>query len=109
MKKNRSLIVVAGILVLALLVVGCAAPATPTEAPTEEPMAEPFRIAVVSPSAINDLAFSQSIYDAVTLIQEEMGGESAVEVAFSDNMFVVEDAAAAIRDYASEGYDLVIA
>ena len=140
MKKNRSLIVVAGILVLALLVVGCAAPATPTEEPTEEPMAEepteemateepteemateepteemateemagPFRIAVVCPSATNDLAFSQSIYDAVTLIQEEMGGESAVEVAFSDNMFVVEDAAAAIRDYASEGYDLVIA
>jgi basic membrane lipoprotein Med (substrate-binding protein (PBP1-ABC) superfamily) len=139
MKKNRTLIVMAGILALALLV-ACAAPATPTEEPTEEPMAEepteemateepteemateepteemateemaePFRIAVVSPSAINDLAFSQSIYDAVTLIQEEMGGESAVEVAFSDNMFVVEDAAAAIRDYASEGYDLVIA
>ncbi len=43
------------------------------------------------------------------LIQEEMGGEAAVEVAFSDNMFVVEDAASAIRDYATQGYDLVIA
>lgn len=79
-----------------------------TEEATEE-LAEPFRIAVVSPSATNDLAFSQSIYDAVMLIQEEMGGEEAVEVAFSDNLFVVEDAAAAIRDYASQGYDLVIA
>jgi basic membrane protein A len=28
---------------------------------------------------------------------------------YTDNMFVVEDAAAAIRDYASKGYDLVIA
>jgi basic membrane lipoprotein Med (substrate-binding protein (PBP1-ABC) superfamily) len=113
MRKNRTLIVMAGILILALLA-ACAAPATPTEAPAEEEMAEeemaePFRIAVVSPSATNDLAFSQSIYDAVMLIQEEMGGEDAVEVAFSDNQFVVEDAAAAIRDYASEGYDLVIA
>ncbi len=86
-----------------------AAPEEAAEEPAPEEMAEPFRIAVVSPSATNDLAFSQSIYDAVMLIQEEMGGPDAVEVAFSDNQFVVEDAAAAIRDYASQGYDLVIA
>lgn len=100
------------LIVLALLLVACASP-TPTEVPMEEEPAEepaePFRIAVISPSATNDLAFSQSMYDAVMLIQEEMGGEDAVEVAFSDNLFVVEDAAAAIRDYASDGYDLVIA
>ncbi len=86
-----------------------AAPEEAAEEPAPEEMAEPFRIAVVSPSATNDLAFSQSIYDAVMLIQEEMGGPDAVEVAFSDNQFVVEDAAAAIRDYASQGYDLVLA
>lgn len=74
----------------------------------EEPM-EPFRVAVVTPSAPNDLAFSQSMVDALMLIQEEMGGEEAMELAISDSLFVVEDAAAAIRDYASEGYDLVIA
>ena len=70
---------------------------------------DPFRIAVVAPSALNDLAFSQSIVDAVNLIQEENGGAEAVEVAITDGTFVVEDAAAAIRDYAAEGYDLVIA
>ena len=31
------------------------------------------------------------------------------EIVYSENMFVVDDAAAAIRDYASQGYDLVIA
>jgi basic membrane protein A len=83
----------------------------PTEAPvvTEAPTAEPFRVAVVMPSAINDLAFSQSMYDALLRIQEEMGGEAAFEFVFSEGMFVVDDAAAAIRDYASQGYNLVIA
>jgi basic membrane protein A len=61
------------------------------------------------PSAINDLAFSQSMYDALIRIQEEMGGPAAFEILYSENMFVVDDAAAAIRDYASQGFDLVIA
>jgi basic membrane protein A len=38
-----------------------------------------------------------------------MGGEEAMEIVYSEGMFVVDDAAAAIRDYASEGYDLIIA
>ncbi len=76
---------------------------------TEVPVVvEPFRVAVVMPSAINDLAFSQSMFDALTLIQGEMGAEN-FEFAYSENMFVVDDAAAALRDYASQGYDLVIA
>jgi len=64
---------------------------------------------VVMPSAIKDLAFSQSMYDALVAIQEKMGGPDKMELVYSDNMFVVDDAAAAIRDYASQGYDLVIA
>jgi basic membrane protein A len=83
------------------------APATavpPTAAP-----AKPFRVAVVMPSAKNDLAFSQSMYDALLKIQTDMGGPDKMEIAYSENMFVVDDAAAAIRDYASKGYDLVIA
>ncbi|MBN2502448.1 MAG: BMP family protein [Anaerolineales bacterium] len=67
-----------------------------------------FRVAVVMPSATNDLAFSQSMYDALLTIQEERG-EDKFEFVFSESMFVVDDAAAAIRDYASEGYNLVIA
>jgi len=87
------------------------APVIATEAPTatEAPVAEPFRVAVIMPSAINDLAFSQSMYDALVRIQEEMGGPDAFEFVYSDGMFNVDDAAAAIRDYATEGFDLVIA
>jgi basic membrane protein A len=64
-----------------------------------------LRIAVVAPSATNDLAFTQSMSDAL----EVVGQERQLDVAFSENMFVVEDAAAAIRDYAAQGYDLVMA
>lgn len=79
---------------------------TPAE-PTAEP-AEPFRVAVVMPSAINDLAFSQSMYDGLIRVQKQMG-EDTFEIAYSESMFVIEDAAAAIRDYASQGFNLVIA
>jgi basic membrane protein A len=69
---------------------------------------QPARIAVVAPSPTNDLAFTQSMFDAVNAIQAECGVQ-AVEIAFSAGMFVVDDAAAALRDYAAQGYDLVIA
>lgn len=93
-------------LIFTLLLAACGGAAAPAE---EEPeAAEPFRVAVVMPSAISDLAFSQSMFDALTLVQNEMGEEN-FEFAYSDGIFVVDDAAAAIRDYASEGYDLVIA
>ncbi len=115
-------------LTLALVLSACGAPAVATEAPaaeapaateapavateapmaTEAPAAEPFRVAVVMPSAINDLAFGQSMYDALVRVQEEMGKDK-FEFVVSEGMFVVDDAAAAIRDYATLGFDLIIA
>jgi len=71
--------------------------------------AAPFRIAVIMPSATTDMAFSQSMWGALLTIQKEMGGPSALEIKYTDNMFNVPDAAAAIRDYASQGFDIVIA
>jgi basic membrane protein A len=94
------------------------------EAPTEEPAQEAVqdvaaeadvsgldavRVALVLPSTITDLAWSQSIYDSLLRLQEEAGGEEAFEIAYTENMFNVTDAAAAIRDYAAEDYDLVLA
>lgn len=79
---------------------------TTTAAVDTTAAAEPFRIAIVAPSASNDLAFTQSIVDAVNLIADEMGN---VEIEVTDGTFVVEDAAAAIRGYAEDGVDLVLA
>jgi basic membrane protein A len=92
------------VLALSLVLSACGAGAPPTTAPVEK-----FRVAVVMPSAINDLAFSQSMYDALLRVQTDMGGPDKFEIVYSENMFVVDDAAAAIRDYATKGYNLVIA
>ena len=68
-----------------------------------------FRVAVVMPSAINDVAFSQSMFQALKSVQAEMGGEANFEIKYSENMFNVPDAVAAIRDYATQGFNLIIA
>lgn len=80
--------------------------ATPAEEPAEAPAdAEPIKIGIVAPSASNDLAFTQSIVDSVARVGEGRD----IEVATTDGTFIVEDAAAAIRGYADDGFDLVIA
>ena len=99
MKQMKLLSLLVALSLLGAACGGAAGPAT----------TGPFRIAVVMPSATTDVAFSQSMYDALLAVQSEMGGESALEIAYSEGMFNVPDAAAAIRDYASEGFDLVIA
>lgn len=90
--KKRSIALVVLFAALALVAAAC----------SSDDSAEGFRIAIVAPSASNDLAFTQSMVDAANRIE-------GAEVAVTDGTFVVEDAAVAIRDYASDGYDLVIA
>ncbi|KPL80550.1 hypothetical protein ADN00_01520 [Ornatilinea apprima] len=127
--KSKLFVGVVLMVLLAVMVAGCAAP-TPeviekevtrvvegekvveevvvTATPAPE-VKETFRVAVVMPSSITDMAFSQSFYEGLLKVQEEMGGPQAMEIAYSEGMFNVPDAAAALRDYASEGYDLVVA
>jgi basic membrane protein A len=96
--KIRKLVIVA--LAIGLLAVALVGPSV---------AAQPFRIAIVMPSARTDMAFSQSMWDALLAVQKEMGGESALKIAYSEDMFKVPDAAAAIRDYASQGFNIVLA
>ncbi len=77
----------------------------PAEEPAEAPSDEPVSIGIVAPSASNDLAFTQSIVDSVNRLAEDRD----LDIAITDGTFVVEDAAAAIRGYAEDGADLVIA
>ena len=66
---------------------------------------ETIRIGVVAPSARNDLAFTQSMSDSL----DRVGESRDIEVAFTDGTFIVEDGGAALRGYAEDGFDLVIA
>ena len=95
--RKRTVVVVTLVAVLALVGAACS---------SDSGGGEDFRVAIVAPSASNDLAFTQSIVDAANrLIDDGVIGEVAV----TDGTFVVEDAAVAIRGYANDGYDLIVA
>jgi len=64
-----------------------------------------LKVALVEPSATNDLAFSQSMYAAL----EGLATSEHLTISVSANEYVVSDAANIMREYASEGYNLIIA
>ena len=82
------------------------APAAATAVPSSSaPAAATFKVALVTPSAVNDLAFTQSMVEALNSLKTKYN----LEIAISDNQFVVATAANVFQNYASQGYDLVIA
>lgn len=58
-------------------------------------------VALVAPSSSEDLAFTQSMVDSLHRL--------GIDPQITDGTFIVEEAAAAIRGYAEDGVDVVIA
>ena len=88
------------------------APASAAPAASSAPAASaaavsgpPLKVALVAPSAQNDLAFTQSMVEALKSMQAQYN----LQISITDNEFVVSDAGNAIQKYASEGYNLIIA
>lgn len=69
------------------------------------PSAGALRVGMVGPSASNDLAFTQSMVDALNVV----AGERGLQVDITDSTFVEAEAADVMRNYAEQGYDLVVA
>ena len=68
----------------------------------------PIKVGFVVPSTRDDLAWSQAMYEGIVAVQEELGSDK-LELSISERLGNPVDAAAAIRQYASQGYDLIIA
>jgi len=64
-----------------------------------------LKVALVAPSATNDLSWTQTMYAAL----ESLKSSEHLSIAVSANEYVTSDAANILREYASEGYNLVIA
>ena len=92
MKKVQVLLAILGI---TMLMVGLGA------------MGAPLNIAIILPSSVNDGEWSQGIYQDLLALVDEYG-EDNLEIAYSENMWNIADADVAARDYAAEGYALVI-
>lgn len=97
--RKYAMFVFSALLVVVLF--GACAPPTPV-AP------EKVRVALILPSTIDDLAWSQSMYEGVKAVQAELG-EDRMEVTVTENLWNPVDATAAIRDFAEQGYHLIIA
>jgi len=90
---------------MALTLAACSSNSSTTTTTTSPSGPSVLKVALIAPSATNDLAFTQSMYSAL----ESIAGSDHLKIAVSANEFVVSDAANIIRQYASEGYNLVIA
>ena len=90
---------------LATAAVGTGAFAGATSNRARHTSMKTLKVALVAPSATNDLAFTESMYNAL----EALKGPEHLQISVSANEFVVSDAANIIREYASEGYNLIIA
>lgn len=89
-------------MLLVLLVVGMLFAAVICEG------AEKMRIALVLPSTVDDLAWSQSMVEGLKAVQRKMGADKA-DLAISEKLGSPVDAGAAIRQYATQGFDIIIA
>jgi len=96
MKKVSFIVVL--VMILAMLLSAC----------STQTASQKIKIALVLPSTVDDLSWSQGMTEGVKAVQKELG-EDKVEVAISERLGNPTDAAAAIRQYASQGYDLIIA
>lgn len=95
---NMTKLFLVALAVISLVVSGCGG----TKPPAEAPKAQKLKVALVIPSTIDDLAWSQSMY-------EVLKKNDQIELAVSERMGKPVDASAAIRQYATQGYDIIIA
>src|SRR5947209_2946303 len=99
-------------MLLAVVLLSSAGMTNSTQAATPQAtlpaLTKQVKIAVIMPSAKNDLAWSQSMFQALETVQKEFGGPSKVQLTVIENMFLVPDATANAQKFASQGFDIVI-
>ena len=98
---KRSRIVVVAILAFAMLIAAGSGPSY--SAPAKK-----IRIAMLMASTIDDMAWSQSMYEGLKAVQKELGTDK-LEFVTSERMGNPVDAGAAIRQYADQGFDIILA
>lgn len=96
-----ALVLAAAALALSTAVLATSASATPRAAAG----IKPIKVALVAPSATNDLAFTQSMYAAL----ENLKASENLQIADTINVYEPSQYDSTIAGYASKGYNLVIA
>ncbi len=113
--KSHRLFGLLSLMIVLALVAACAGapPAAPAQPAAEQPAAEQpaakpaddtFKMGLLVPGSANDQGWNQIAYDALLRIEKELGAEISY-VELEQNPAAFEKA---FRDYASQGYDLVL-
>ncbi len=100
MKNVRILVVIMVILLLSN--------AMTFAAENDMKITEKVKIALIIPSTIDDMAWSQIMYEGIKAVQKKYG-EDKIEIEVSERLWNAVDAGSAIRQYASQEFDIVIA
>lgn len=104
MKKKAGLLL-ALMLVFSLLLSGCGAKSTPTEGSANKDV-KPLKVALILPGKVDDVSWNQAMYEGMKALEKDYAGK--IEVTYSENVYEVSNIEPALREFASQGYDLVI-
>jgi basic membrane protein A len=99
MKRSGLFMMMAGVLLVGLVISACG---TPAAEPTPEPDAPPS-VALVLPGSIADQGYNAAAYAGLMAIEEESGAD----VAYTE-MVPLAEYEETFREYATEGYDVII-
>lgn len=106
MKRNRILLVmVIALLAVSLLAAGCGKKAEQPAPVQEQPKEELLKVALILPGKIDDVSWNQAMYEGVKELEEMY--KDKIVVTYVEEVYEVADIEPALRDFASEGYDLI--
>jgi len=118
MNAKKNLMTLFSLILLASFLVACAAPTTPapaatqppaaTQAPaaTDAPSAEAVRVALILPGRADDVSWNQAAFEGMQRAVESSA--VPVELNVVEEVYDPVDIEPALRDYAQQGYDLVV-
>ncbi|MEA4900005.1 BMP family protein [Desulfitobacterium sp.] len=104
MKKKLSLLIVV-MLVVSLLATGCGNSSASSEKKTDSDV-KPLKVALILPGKVDDVSWNQAMYEGMKALEKEYAGK--IEVTYSENVYEVSNIEPALRDFATQGYDLII-
>ncbi|MTI79621.1 MAG: BMP family ABC transporter substrate-binding protein [Firmicutes bacterium] len=99
--KKSIWVLIALVIMMGALTVGCGQDNAPTGSENEGK----FKVALLLPGKIDDVSFNQAMYEGMKAVEEEMADE--IEVKYVEEVYEVADIEPALRDFASEDYDLI--
>jgi basic membrane protein A len=102
MKKSIWLLI-ALVMMVGAFAVGCGGQDASTGGETGGE--EKLKVALLLPGKIDDVSFNQAMYEGMKAVEEELGDK--IEVKYVEEVYEVADIEPALRDFASEGYDII--